>query len=111
MIDSDNDLQNIFLDFSDSAENWLEWDEATLTIRTKDLDLQTLGTFVVNLRPMDTKGQFNTYPILIEVSCTPGNVLGLCAPEAESGGFTTTDGTIFGDDDNFTDATSVGSTS
>jgi len=47
VIDADNDLVKIDLLFSDSAQDWLEWDEGAMTLRTTDLSLQTLGTFVV----------------------------------------------------------------
>lgn len=47
VIDADNDLVKIDLLFSDSAQDWLEWDEGAMTLRTTDLSLQTRGTFVV----------------------------------------------------------------
>ncbi len=90
VIDADNDLVKIDLLFSGSAEDWLEWDEGAMTLRTTDLSLQTKGTFVVQLRPEDSKQQFNVYDIVLVVDCTEGNVDRLCAADAT----TTTDGSF-----------------
>ena len=79
--DPDNDLAEVQMTFSDSAEDWLDWNQSTLTVETGNLDLQTLGTFTITVQLSDLEGKTSAYPIVIEVACGSNNISPLCAPE------------------------------
>ena len=85
--DVDGDLAEVYLTYSDSAKNWIEFDRKALTIRTtSSMDLQTLGTFVITVQLEDLTGKISNYPIVLEVVCSPGSrsKSKLCAPPSNS---------------------------
>lgn len=79
--DADGDLADVFMTFSDSAGDWLDWNQSTMTVSTSDLGKQKLGTFGVTVQLTDLESNSANYAIVIEVACGGNNASELCAPE------------------------------
>lgn len=93
--DPDNDLQSIEIDFSGNTNDWLEFDQNSLTIYTlEDKSAQTLGSALITVVLVDAEENVSSYPVTLLVECSSGNRSELCyeAPEED---FTFTTGGSF----------------
>ena len=83
--DSDDDLATIDVIFDSTSALWLEYDQASYTLRTAaDMSGQDLGTYQITVLLEDLLGNASSYPVLFQIECLPGSFNELCPDESEA---------------------------